>query len=267
MIFTVHAFDPILVKAGPFVVYWYGMMYLIGFLGAYAYCDYARLKQTNPWASDDIMDLFFYGALGVIFGGTWGYLILYDPHVLLSDPLRALRFWEAGRSFHGGLLGVLLALFIFARRRQRSFWEVTDFIAPAVPIGIATGRFGNFMNGELWGRVSDVPWAMIFPEAGALPRHPSQLYELGLEGIVLFIILQCYIRTPKPQAAVSGLFMLGYGVMRFIVEFFREPDIGQGFIAWGWITKGQILSIPMILIGLLILVYAYRYGANQTKAR
>lgn len=252
----VHHINPVLIQVGPIVVYWYGVMYLVGFLGVYGYFSYVIRKRKILWNQDDILDLLFYAALGVIFGGTWGYLAFYEPHIFVSDPLRALRFWEAGRSFHGGLLGVLLAVFIFSKKQHRSFWMVTDFIAPAVPIGLAAGRLGNFLNGELWGRVTSMPWSMIFKEAGPLPRHPSQLYELGLEGILLFLILHWYIRKPRPTGAISGVFMMGYGVMRFLVEFFREPDINHGILAFGWVTKGQFLSIPMVLVGILILLCA-----------
>ncbi len=255
---TYHYIDPIALKFGPITIYWYGLMYLIGFLGAFGCCYQSRLAQSTPWKTDEIMDLFFYAAWGVILGGTWGYLLFYDPQMFLQDPLRALRFWEAGRSFHGGLLGVVIALMIFARVHKRALLDIGDFIAPAVPIGLATGRVGNFINGELWGRVTDMPWGIVFPGAGSLPRHPSQLYEFGTEGVGLFIILYWYTRKPRPRGAASGLFLAGYGVFRFLVEFFREPDADQGYLALGWVTKGQVLSLPMILIGLVILFYAYQ---------
>ncbi len=246
--------NPVALKLGPLTLYWYGIMYLVGFLGAYWVC-YRKRNLANPvWKTDDIIDLFFYGAMGVIFGGTWGYLLFYEPQVFLKDPLRALRFWEAGRSFHGGLIGVLCAMFVYGHLHQRGFLAITDFIAPAIPVGLATGRLGNFMNGELWGRVTDVSWGMVFPHAGELPRHPSQLYELGLEGILLFVLLLWYSRKPRKVGAVSGLFLVGYGVLRFGVEFFREPDLNQGYVMLDWVTKGQLLSIPMIAIGLIILL-------------
>lgn len=246
--------NPVAVKLGPFTIYWYGLMYLMGFLGVFGYCYQRRLSSPRPWKRDEILDVLFYGALGVIFGGTWGYWIFYEPRLLLADPGRLLRFWEPGRSFHGGLLGVLIAISVFCRLHQRKFWEVTDFIAPAIPIGIATGRLGNFLNGELWGRITKVPWGMVFPQAGSFPRHPSQLYELGLEGVGLFVLLHWYSKKPRAPGRVSGLFLCGYGFLRFVAEFFREPDINLGFIALGWMTMGQLLSLLMMLIGIIILI-------------
>jgi len=244
--------NPIALQLGPVSIYWYGVMYLLGFLGAYGICYHHRLKTNPTWKPDDIIDLFFYASLGVIFGGTWGYLAFYEPQIFLTDPLRALRFWEPGRSFHGGLVGVLCAILMYCKAQQRQFFAVTDFIAPAIPVGLATGRLGNFINAELWGRVTDAPWAMVFPGAGILPRHPSQLYEFALEGIVLLILLNWYAAKPKPIGTVSGLFLLGYGLMRFIVEFYREPDLHQGFVMLNWLTMGQLLSIPMVVFGLII---------------
>lgn len=257
--------DPIAVKIGPINIYWYGVMYLIGFAAAYWLCYRRRTIVQPPWTKDEIIDLFFYGAVGVIFGGTWGYILFYEPQTFITDPLRALRFWEAGRSFHGGLIGVIVAVWIYALVHKRKFWAICDFVAPVVPIGLATGRLGNFINAELWGRVTDVPWGMVFPNAGNLPRHPSQLYEFALEGVLLFIILQWYSQKPRPIGSVSGLFLLGYGLFRFIVEFFREPDVAQGFVAFDWLTRGQELSLPMILVGAFIMLFAIRASYQNRR--
>lgn len=245
--------DPIAFSIGPLAIRWYGISYLLGFLAAYAWCYYRRQKATPPWKTEDIADVLFYFALGVIFGGTLGYLLFYDPSRLLHDPLSLLRFWEPGRSFHGGLIGVMLALYIYCRVKKRRFWAVADFIAPAIPLGLASGRIGNFLNAELWGRVTDVPWAMVFPGAGPLARHPSQLYEFALEGVLLFLILAWYSKKPRAEGSVSGLFLICYGVFRIFVECFREPNVTQGFIWGDFLTMGQLLSIPMILLGLILM--------------
>lgn len=254
--------NPVALQIGPLAIHWYGIMYVVGFAGVFWSC-YAR--RLPDWNRDSIIDLLFYGALGVIFGGTWGYLLFYEPHILFEEPLKFFRFWDPGRSFHGGLLGVLLAVFIFGKVQKRSFLAVTDFIAPAIPIGIMAGRLGNFINGELWGRVTNMPWGIVFPHAGTLPRHPSQLYEFTLEGLGLFFILNLYIKKPRKTGSVSGLFLIYYGIFRFVIEFFREPDVNQGFVALGWITKGQLLSFPMIIIGLGLLFYAKYYSKSHQK--
>jgi len=246
--------DPIAIRLGPIQIYWYGLMYLLGFIGALWVCYYRRNRVVKTWEMQEILDLVFYIAIGVIFGGSLGYWLFYEPSFLLEDPWRVLRFWEPGRSFHGGLLGVIIVILLFCYLRRRRFLEVCDFIVPGVPIGLATGRLGNFINGELWGRITDMPWGMVFPHVDPLPRHPSQLYELGLEGVLLFIILQWYIQKPRPLGAASALFCVCYGVFRFMVEFFREPDSHQEFIRFG-LTMGQMLSLPMILVGMGILFY------------
>jgi len=250
--------NPVAIQIGQLTIYWYGLMYLLGFAGAFWFCYQLRLKQSKPWTTDNLIDLFFYGALGVIFGGTWGYLLFYEPQTLLEDPLRIVQFWLPGRSFHGGLIGVIAAIWFFCRTYQRHFWEVSDYVARAVPIGLAMGRLGNFMNGELWGRVTEQSWGMVFRNAGVLPRHPSQLYEFALEGVVLFIILLWYARKNRSKGAISGMFLIWYGIFRTLIEFFREPDLDKGFIAFGWVTEGQLLSLPMIFIGLFIVYYAHR---------
>ena len=196
-------------------------------------------------------------------GGRIGYMLIYALPTFLDNPLRLFAIWDGGMSFHGGLIGVVIALGLFCRKTKKSFWEVTDFIAPIVPIGLAAGRLGNFINGELWGRVTTVPWGMVFPDGGPLPRHPSQIYEFLLEGILLFLILWLYSIKPKPRMAVSGLFALLYGCFRFFAEFFRQPDPQFNFIAFGWLTMGQSLSIPLIILGAGLLIYAYQRKVNE----
>ena len=264
---------------GPVQVHWYGIMYLLAFLFFWAGGNWlARHRSWWGWTTQDVSDFLFYGMLGVVLGGRIGYVLFYGFDNLLRDPLFIFRITQGGMSFHGGLLGVILAMAWFARKTHRSFWQVADFAAPLAPVGLGLGRIGNFIGGELWGRLSDVPWAMIFPnsiEPGGwrseelreawmngsldhLARHPSQLYQAGLEGVALFVVLAVYSRVPRPAGAVSGLFLTGYGCFRFIVEFFREPDRQIGFLAGGWLTMGMLLSLPMVLAGLLIMALAYR---------
>ena len=196
--------------------------------------------------------------MGVILGGRLGYALFYDLSAYLAEPLKILRVWEGGMSFHGGLIGVMLATWLFGRRNGKSFFQLMDFIAPLVPIGLGAGRIGNFINAELWGKVTDVPWAMVFPNGGPDPRHPSQLYQFALEGVALFVILWLYSRKPRPTMAVSGLFAICYGIFRFIVEFVRVPDAQLGYLAWNWLTMGQVLCLPMILGGIGLMVWAHR---------
>ncbi|MDX1569863.1 MAG: prolipoprotein diacylglyceryl transferase [Xanthomonadales bacterium] len=270
-------FDPVALSLGPIDIHWYGIMYLLGF-GTFWYLANLRARSRQGWNSEQVSDLLFYGAIGVILGGRIGYILFYDlPHVL-DDPLRVLKIWQGGMSFHGGLLGVIAAMFYFARKTDRRFFEVADFVAPLAPPGLFFGRLGNFIGGELWGRTTDAPWGMIFPksidfqnwdsaalyqqyQAGLLnehARHPSQLYEAGLEGLLLFIILMWYSRRPRPTMAVSGLFLALYGLFRGFVEFFRQPDEHLGFLAADWVTMGMLLSLPMIVAGLGMMAYAYR---------
>ena len=250
-------FDPVALAIGPLAIRWYGLMYLAAFaqfwwLGRHR----INLRPASGWTVEQLDDLLFYGVLGVILGGRLGQVLFYEPGYYLPHPLEILAVWKGGMSFHGGFLGVLVAMALWSRKYQRSWLEVTDFIAPLVPLGLAFGRIGNFINGELWGRAADpsLPWAMIFPQAGdMLPRHPSQLYHVGLEGIALFVILWLYSRRERPRGAVSGAFLVGYGAFRFITEYFREPDAGIFGHSYT-ISMGQWLSLPMILIGLWMLL-------------
>ncbi len=252
--------NPIALELGPLKIHWYGLMYVIGFLGAWGLAEWRARKPASGWTSAQVSDLIFYCAVGVVIGGRIGYMLFYDLSSFLSNPLVIFKVWDGGMSFHGGLLGVIIAMWLFARSTQKAFFAVGDFVAPLVPIGLAAGRIGNFINGELWGRVTHVPWGMVFPNAGPQPRHPSQLYEFFCEGILLFIILWWFSAKPRPRMAVSGLFLLGYGIFRFGLEFFRQPDIQLGFVAFGWMTMGQLLSIPMILFGITFLYWAYRHN-------
>ncbi|AFJ86593.1 Prolipoprotein diacylglyceryl transferase [Burkholderia sp. KJ006] len=287
-------FDPVAIHLGPLAVRWYGLMYLVGFIAAIV-VGRVRLKlphvAAQGWTAKDIDDMMFYGVLGTVLGGRLGYVLFYKADFYLSHPLDIFKVWEGGMSFHGGFLGVTLAMILFAWQRKRHWLQVTDFVAPMVPTGLAAGRLGNFINGELWGRVTDpsAPWAMLFPGAmrddaawlpkhpalvekwhladvfmqyQMLPRHPSQLYEIALEGVVLFFVLFFFSRKPRPMGAVSALFLIGYGLARFTVEFAREPDDFLGLLALG-LSMGQWLSLPMIVAGIAMLVWAYRRrGAN-----
>ena len=245
-------------ELGPFAIRWYGLMYLLAFvLVVVLGRKRARQNLLTGWHPRDIDDMLFYGVLGVILGGRLGYVLFYKPIYYLVHPLEILQVWQGGMSFHGGFLGVLIALWFYARKRRRHWLDVTDFVAPLCPLGLAAGRLGNFINGELVGRVTDAPWGMVFPQVDNLPRHPSQLYELGLEGILLFVILWSYASRPRPMGAVSGLFLLGYGALRFAAEYTREPDNFLGYLAGG-LTMGQWLSMPMIAVGLMMMIWAYR---------
>jgi len=249
--------DPIIFSIGPVALRWYGMMYLIGFVAAMFIANKAADKSGGQWTRDQVSDLLFYSFLGVILGGRIGYVLFYQWDYFLADPLYLFQIWEGGMSFHGGLLGVITAVYFFARKANKSFLIVADFVAPLVPIGLGMGRLGNFINAELWGRETDVPWAMVFPtDSLQLPRHPSQLYEFFLEGVVLFAILYVVTRKPRSLGLAAGTFLIGYGVFRSIVEFFREPDAHLG-LYFSFISKGQILSIPMILVGFLIIYLGY----------
>ena len=252
-------FDPVAFALGPLQVRWYGLMYLLGFVAGWALGRYRAKRPGSGWTAEQVDDLVFYIALGVILGGRVGYILFYGFGSFLHNPLTLFRIWEGGMSFHGGFLGVLLAMALFARKYRRGFWPTVDFIAPLIAPGILFGRLGNFINGELWGRVTDLPWGMVFRQTGdGLPRHPSQLYEAALEGVALFVIVWLFSAKPRPTMAVSGVFALAYGIFRFLVEFVRQPDPQLGYLAFGWLTMGQVLSLPLIAVGAVLLSLAYR---------
>jgi len=250
--------DSVALRLGPVEVQWYGLMYLIGFVGGWWLGRVRARKPNSGWKSVEIDDLLFYIALGVVLGGRFGYMLFYNIGGWLDNPLEVFRIWQGGMSFHGGLLGVLLACWLYGRKTGRTFFVVTDFIAPFITIGLGAGRMGNFINGELWGRPTELPWGMVFPYVDAQPRHPTMLYEAFLEGLVMFIILWWFSSKPRPTMAVSGLFLICYGVFRLGIEFIREPDAHLGYLAFGWVTMGHILSLPMLLCGLLFMSIAYR---------
>lgn len=253
--------DPVAISLGPIKIHWYGLMYVIGFLALWFFASRRAKQPDSGWTAEQVSDFVFYGALGVILGGRLGYMLFYNLPHYLAHPLDVLKVWQGGMSFHGGLIGVLLAMLYFARKTGKTFFTVADFFAPWVPIGLGLGRLGNFINHELWGRTTDGPWGMVFRDAGPLPRHPSQLYQAALEGLALFVILWLFARKPRPTASVSGLFLICYGLFRILVEFVREPDAQLGYLAFGWLTMGQVLSVPMILFGVGLIVWAYKKKA------
>lgn len=250
-------FDPVALRLGPLAIHWYGISYLLAF-GVFLFLIRRQMAQraTSNWRGQDADDLLFFGVLGVVLGGRLGYVLFYKPLYYLAHPLEVLAVWQGGMSFHGGLLGVIVALAWFARGRQRSFLSVTDLVAPCVPLGIAIVRvLGNFVNGELWGRPAspDLPWAMVFPQSGtADPRHPSQIYQALGEGVLLFVLLWWVSRAPRRTGVVSGCFLIGYGVLRFLAEYFREPDAFLG-LRWLSLSQGQWLCVPMVVIGAILI--------------
>ncbi|MFB4205410.1 Prolipoprotein diacylglyceryl transferase [wastewater metagenome] len=263
---TYPQIDPIAIQLGPVAVHWYGLMYAVSFLAGWWL---ARRRARAPWRPLEPVqmdDLIVYVAIGVVVGGRLGYMLFYGLDRLAADPLSLFRIWEGGMSFHGGLIGVLVTVWLFARRIRRGFFEVIEFVAPIVPIGLGAGRLGNFINGELWGAPTDLPWGMVYPPLGPVARHPSQLYEFALEGVVLFVVLWWFSRRPRPTGAVAGLFLACYGTFRFIVEFVRLPDPQLGYLAWGWLTMGQVLSAPMIIGGAALLAWAYGSSTNRPAA-
>ncbi|MBK1718469.1 prolipoprotein diacylglyceryl transferase [Thiocystis violacea] len=272
--------DPVALALGPLKVHWYGLMYLIGFALAWVLGRWRARRPGSDWTGEMVDDLVFYCVIGTIAGGRLGYMLFYGFDQILDNPLNLLKVWEGGMSFHGGLIGVLVAILLFARRYGRRFFQVADFLAPLVPTGLLAGRIGNFINGELWGHRTQMPWGIQLPcdrfprqcldqPAESLwspPVHASQLYEAALEGLALFLILWFFSRKPRPMMAVSGLFLFGYGIFRFLVELVREPDAHLGYLAFDWLTMGQLLSLPMILAGLLLLVLAYRSSTTSERA-
>jgi len=257
--------DPVAFTIFSWPVHWYGLMYLFGFAAGWGVLSWRLRVSPRDVTQEQLSDLVFYAALGAIIGGRLGYVLFYDWHVIIHQPMLIVQTWKGGMSFHGGLLGVLIAFVFCARSMQKPFLQLTDLIAPAVPIGLGAGRFGNFINGELWGRPTDVPWGMVFPNVDNFARHPSQLYEMGLEGILLFSVLWIYSRKLRPMGAVSGMFALLYAIFRFTVEFYREPDANVGYIAFGWLTEGQLLSIPLALVGVALLYFAYQRQYKQQR--
>ncbi|MBI9081767.1 MAG: prolipoprotein diacylglyceryl transferase [Pseudodesulfovibrio sp.] len=246
-------FHPVMISIGPLDLRWYGMMYVLGILSAWLLGRYRASNPWNNWTVGKLDDFITWAIVGVVIGGRFGYVFFYNADFYLANPLKIFAVWEGGMSFHGGLLGVIVASWLFGRLNGLIFMEVGDFIAPLVPPGLFFGRIGNFINAELWGRYTDLPWAMPFPGAGGLPRHPSQLYEAALEGLVLFAVLWWYSSKPRPSGCVGGLFLLGYGTFRFLVEFAREPDAHLGFIALNWLSMGQLLCLPMMALGAFLL--------------
>lgn len=256
--------DPVLFSLGPISLHWYGVMYLLGFGFAYWLGTRRAKNSQGVWSVEQVDQLLYNGFFGVVLGGRIGDVFFYSFDRFLQDPLYLFRIWEGGMSFHGGLIGVIIAMIWTSRRQQRSFWQTADFVAPLIPFGLGLGRIGNFINDELWGRVTDVPWAVLFPNGGYLPRHPSQLYEAVLEGLALFVILNIFIRKSRPTGSAAGLFLFGYGTFRFIVEYFREFDPTVNTAA-DLITRGQLLSLPMVIGGLVIIGFAYSKQQRSAK--
>lgn len=264
--------DPIALALGPLRIHWYGLMYLVGFATAWWLGRYRARRLGTPFSAEMVDDLIFFGVIGTVVGGRLGYMLFYGHAQILDNPLNLLKVWQGGMSFHGGLIGVLTAVWLFARKYRLGFFQVGDFLAPLVPLGLLFGRIGNFINGELWGHATSLPWGMRLPcarfpeycldlpisEVWSAPLHPSQLYQAGLEGFALFIILWLFSRRPRPTMAVSGLFLLLYGLFRFTVEWVRQPDAHIGYLAFDWLTMGQLLSLPMLIAGALLLALAYR---------
>ncbi|WP_444922642.1 prolipoprotein diacylglyceryl transferase [Microbulbifer sp. CnH-101-G] len=256
---TYPEINPVAIAIGPLKVHWYGLMYLFGFIAAWWL---ALRRSTRPWSpviKSEVEDLILYCAIGVVVGGRLGYMFFYNMPELMENPLSLFKVWEGGMSFHGGLVGVMLATVLYARKIGTTFPALIDFVAPLVPIGLGLGRLGNFIGQELWGRPTEGPWGMVFPkDPELLARHPSQLYQAFLEGLVLFAVLWWFSSKPRPRLAVGGMFVLLYGIFRFLVEFVREPDGHIGFDLFGWMTRGQLLSLPMIIAGIALLVWSYR---------
>lgn len=251
--------DPVAVQLGPLAIHWYGLMYLVGFGSAWLLGRWRVKNHLTRVTLVDLEDMLFLSMLGAVLGGRLGYVLFYKPTYYLQNLTEIFYLWEGGMSFHGGLLGVVLSLWIFARRRQYRFLELGDLIAPLVPLGLAAGRLGNFINGELWGRPTDLPWGMVFPAAqDGIARHPSQLYQFGLEGIALFVLVWLFARKPRPTGQVSAVFLMGYGAFRFVAEFAREPDAFLGLLVAN-LSMGQWLCIPMVLAGVLL----YRFSASS----
>ncbi|MFZ4502681.1 MAG: prolipoprotein diacylglyceryl transferase [Methylovulum sp.] len=249
--------DPIAITIGPIKVHWYGLMYLVGFIGVYFLGRYRTRQAWSPITSESIEDLVTYGALGVILGGRIGYILFYNTSEFMYNPMVLIKIWEGGMSFHGGMLGVFISMWLYSRKVKCSIFQLTDIIAPLAPIGLGAGRIGNFINSELWGKPTSIAWGMIFPNGGEVARHPSQLYEAFLEGFLLFIILWVYSQKERPIMSLTGMALSLYGCFRFFVEFYRMPDAHIGYLAFNWLTMGQILSLPMVFGGAIMVIIAY----------
>lgn len=251
-------FNPIALQIGPLAVHWYGIMYLVGFALVWILGRWRIQHGKTNLSTRDLEDIIFYCVLGVVVGGRLGYVLFYKPDEYLAHPIEIFYLWQGGMSFHGGLIGVLVVLFLFARSRGRTLLEIGDFVAPLIPLGLAAGRLGNFINGELWGRPTTLPWGMVFPQTqDGIPRHPSQLYEMCLEGFLLFAVVWWFARKPRPTGQVSAVFLMGYGLLRFLVEFTRQPDAFLGLL-FADLSMGQLLSLPMVLAGALIFYLSAR---------
>lgn len=278
VVLTYPDIDPVALSLGPFhlsdwvvgplQIHWYGLTYLIGFYLSWCLAVSRARPEVNGWTKDDISDILFYVALGVVLGGRAGYVLFYNFDYFLQDPVWLFKIWTGGMSFHGGMLGVFASFMYFAKKTNRTFFQISDFIAPVIPISLGMGRIGNFIGAELYGRATDVSWAMEFPVRDSLgkivtytsARHPSQLYQFALEGVALLALLWWFSSKPRPRMAVSGLFLIAYGVFRCFVEFFRQPDAHLNFVAFGWLTMGQLLSVPMIMIGVGFMWWGYKYN-------
>lgn len=252
--------NPVAFSIGPLTVHWYGLMYLTGFALMWVLGTYRAKQPGSGWTRQQVEDLVFYGAVGLILGARIGYILFYNFSNFIADPVILFKVWQGGMSFHGGAIGVVVAMILFRRKYQKNFFDIADFLVPLAPPGLFAGRMGNFINAELPGRVADpdLPWAFIYPHVDNLPRHPSSLYQGLSEGFLLFVIMWFFSMKPKPRAAVGGLFLLCYGSFRFTTEFFREPDVQLGFVAFGWMSQGQVLSTPMIIAGIGLMIWAYK---------
>ncbi len=259
---TFPGIDPVAFELGPVKIHWYGISYVVGIFSAWWLLHWRTSAAGSGWTAGQVADLIFYSTIGILVGGRLGSVVFYHLPYYLDNPLDMIKLWQGGMSFHGGLLGVVVAIGYVAYREQKPFFAVADYLAPVVPVGLFTGRLGNFINAELWGRPTDLPWGMVFPNAGNIARHPSQLYEAMLEGIGLFVLLWWFSARPRPAMSVSGVFLLGYGTVRFLVEFVRAPDSHLTGLIAHWMTRGQLLCIPMILLGAGLLWCAYRRPAK-----
>ena len=250
--------DPVALQLGPLAIRWYGLSYMTGIALAWWLLHVRAKRPNSPWNTEEVADLVFYGAVGAVIGGRLGYVLFYNLAAYVADPVSILKVWQGGMSFHGGLLGLFVAVGWFKRISGKPYWVIADFLTPAGPIGLFFGRIANFVNQELWGAPSNLPWAVVFTNVDDVPRHPSQLYEAVLEGLLLFFVLKAFSRRPRPAGSIMGLFLVGYGLIRFAIEFVRTPDDHLGYLAFDWLTMGQVLSIPMMMVGTWLVVASYR---------